>query len=88
MLDGGLQQVVETESLRNVDGSASAALKQLPSVLAAPDPELLGAIIVFAALQHLRVPANKQMISMVYEAGANDGDGDIFRQCGTSNRKR
>jgi hypothetical protein len=66
------EQVIETEFLRNIDASASFALKKLPSVLATPGPELLGEIIYFAALQYTRVPANKKMISAIYEAGAND----------------
>jgi hypothetical protein len=65
-------QIIETEFLRDIDGSASSALKRLTSDLANPSPELLGEIVYFAALQHVRVPANKQMISMFYEAGAND----------------
>ncbi len=72
MPGSAFEQIVETEFLRNVDGSASFALKKLPSVLAAPGPELLGEIIYFAALQHTRVPANKKMITAMYEAGAND----------------
>lgn len=45
MPSGVLNQVIETEFLRNVDGAASAALRKLPSVLAAPSQELLGEII-------------------------------------------
>ena len=71
-LTGGLDQIVETEFLRKVDGLASSALKKLPTVLAAPGPELLGEITYFAALQQTRVPANKAMISMIHEGGAND----------------
>jgi uncharacterized protein DUF4238 len=69
---GPHQQVIETEFLRNVDGTASSALKELPSVLATPKPELLREIIYFAALQYTRVPANKDFISMIYETGAQD----------------
>jgi hypothetical protein len=72
MPGSAFEQVVETGFLRHIDGSASFALKKLPGVLAAPGPELLGEIIYFAALQCTRVPANKQMISMIHEAGAND----------------
>ena len=69
---GPFDQIVETEFLRNVDGSAASAFKKLPNDLAAPSPELLGEILYFAALQHMRVPANKEMISTVYAAAAND----------------
>jgi hypothetical protein len=65
-------QIVETQFLGIVDGSASAAFKELPTVLAAPAPELLGEILYFAALQYLRVPANKRFISAVFEMGGND----------------
>src|SRR5260370_15398397 len=75
------EQVVEMEFLRKVDGSASFALKKLPSVLAAPGPELLGEIVFFAALQHTRVPANKKMITTMYEAGANDFMEVALRPC-------
>ncbi len=65
-------QIVETDFLRQVDGLASGAFKKLTEAIGAPAPELLGEILYFVALQHTRVPANKQMISMIYEAGAND----------------
>jgi Protein of unknown function (DUF4238) len=71
-LPSGINQVVETEFLRDVDGATSAALGKLPSALAAPGGELLGEIMYFVAPQFLRVPANKQTISMIYEAGARD----------------
>ncbi|SRR6266481_3079214 len=71
-LPGGVNQVVETQFLREVDSATSAALRKLPSVLDAPGGDLLGDIMYFAALQYLRVPANKQMISMIYETGATD----------------
>src|SRR5947207_223228 len=71
-IPGSFKQIVETEFLRKIDGLASFALKKLPSVLAAPGPELLGEIIYFAALQYTRVPANKKMTTTMYEAGAND----------------
>src|ERR1700730_1741545 len=74
-----VNQIVETEFLRNVDGSASSVLKTLPSVLAAPDAELLGGVLYFAALQYVRVPANKEMLSMIYEAGASDFMDVAFR---------
>ena len=67
MPSGALNQIIETDFLRNVDGSAASALRKLPNVLATPGAELLGEIIYFAALQNIRVPANKEMISMVYE---------------------
>jgi hypothetical protein len=70
--DSPFNQIVETDFLCNVDGSASSALRELPGVLAAPRPELLGEIIYFAALQYTRVPANKAFISMIHEAGATD----------------
>jgi hypothetical protein len=72
MPGGILNQIVETEFLRKVDGTTSSALKKLPSVLSTPGPDPLGDIMYFAALQYLRVPANKQMISMIYETGATD----------------
>jgi hypothetical protein len=66
------EQVIETEFLHNIDRLASIALNKLPRVLASPGPQLLGEIIYFVALQYTRVPANKKMISEIYEAGAND----------------
>jgi hypothetical protein len=71
-MPSGVDQVVETGFLRNVDGATSSALKKLPSVLDAPGADLLGEIMYFAALQYLRVPANKRMISMIYETGTTD----------------
>lgn len=65
-------QIVETQFFSIIDGSASRAFKKLPTVLAAPAPELLGEILYFAALQYLRVPANKRFIAAVYEMGGND----------------
>src|ERR1700687_4162773 len=71
-MPSGVNQEAETKFLREVDGATSAALRKLPSVLAARGGGLLGEIMYFAALQYLRVPANKQMISMIYETGATD----------------
>jgi len=72
--EGGIEpnQIVETQFLSAIDGSASAALKKLPTVLAKPAPELLGEILYFAALQFLRVPANRRFASAVSESGGND----------------
>jgi hypothetical protein len=63
---------VETEFLRKLDGVASSAIRRLLSALGTPGPDLITAIIYFAALQFLRVPANKEMISMTYESGVKD----------------
>jgi Protein of unknown function (DUF4238) len=65
-------QIVETQFLSVVDGSASAAFKKLPTVLAEPPQILLAEIIYFTALQYLRVPANKRFISALAEIGGND----------------
>jgi Protein of unknown function (DUF4238) len=69
---GEPNQIVETQFLSVVDGSASAAFKKLPTVLAAPPQILLAEIVYFAALQYLRVPANKRFISELAEMGGND----------------
>jgi Protein of unknown function (DUF4238) len=65
-------QIVETQFLSVVDGLASAAFKKLPTVLAAPAQVLLVEIVYFAALQYLRVPANKRFISELAEMSGND----------------
>lgn len=72
MKNGALVQVVETDFLRNIDGQASSAWRELPNALRAPSPKLLGEITYFAALQIMRVPASKAMIAMVHETGAED----------------
>jgi len=71
-LPGGPNQIVETGFLRKVDGVSAKAFKQLMKDIARPTPELLGQILFFAALQHTRVPANKQFVSMLHELGASD----------------
>ena len=64
-------QIVETQFFSDIDGSAAAAFKKLPTVLASPAPVLLAEVLYFAALQYLRVPANKRFITAVYEMGGN-----------------
>jgi hypothetical protein len=71
-VSGAFNQIVETGFLRAVDGGSAKAFTKLLKDIAAPTPELLGQILFFAALQHTRVPANKQMISLIHESGASD----------------
>jgi hypothetical protein len=71
-IEGELNQIVEKEFLARADGASSSAFRKLPTLLHSADPEVLHAIAYFASLQYLRVPCNKPMISMIYEAGADD----------------
>jgi uncharacterized protein DUF4238 len=72
MPDGTVNQMVETDFLRHIDGASSIALRALPDILKQPTAEWFALIRNFVALQHLRVPVNKDLIKLHYEASASD----------------
>jgi uncharacterized protein DUF4238 len=70
---GTMDRRVESEVLSKIDGlSAGAFFRLVQGEWKSPSPELLGAIIFFAALQNTRVPANREFISRTFEGFVSD----------------
>jgi hypothetical protein len=70
---GTVDRRVETEVLSKIDGLSAGAFSRLvKGEWKSPSPELLGAIIFFAALQNTRVPANREFISRTFEGFVSD----------------
>lgn len=72
MPDGTVNQIVETDFLRHIDGASASALRALPDILKQPTAEWFALLRNFVVLQHLRVPVNKEHIKLGYEASAGD----------------
>jgi hypothetical protein len=62
---------IETKYLSRIDTLSAAMLAKLAAG-ARLNPRLLCEMMVFAALQYTRVPANGEYIKASYEAGADD----------------
>jgi Protein of unknown function (DUF4238) len=62
---------IETIILSDFDGKSATAIREL-ATLKPPRPETIATLDVFAALQYLRVPTNKALMTSIYTAGAND----------------
>lgn len=70
---GTVDRRIETKILSKIDGLSAGALRRFANgEWKSPSPELLGEIIFLAALQHTRVPANRDFITMLYEGAVND----------------
>jgi len=79
--NGERVQTVETGFLRNMDGTSAAILRELPEALIAPRLKhqgLIGAVLFIAALQYLRVPANKQIVMASHEMAATEAMKTVF----------
>lgn len=62
---------IETKYLSRIDALSAVMLAKLATG-ARLNPQLLGEMMFFAALQYTRVPANGEYIKASYEAGADD----------------